>query len=245
MNWFRAPLGIISAKRAALAGLALLTLAGLACRGRAPAPEPSATTSASATPGTAAQRQPATGDERPVILFVGTSLTAGLGLDPSEAYPALIQEKLDAAGLEYRVVNAGVSGETSAGALRRAGWLLRQKVAVLVLETGANDGLRGQDPEATRANIQAFFDEVRRRAPDARLALVQMEALPNYGEDYRRRFRAVYPEVARASGATLLPFLLDGVAGVPGLNQPDGIHPTAEGQARVADNVWKGLRPLL
>jgi len=258
MKRYRAPLGIISAMLAALASVALLALAGLACRGTAarsepspppagvPAARPESKPSAPATSAGAPERRPAAaGDERPAILFVGTSLTAGLGLDPSEAYPALVQQKLDAAGLGYRVVNAGVSGETSAGALRRAGWLLRQKVAVVVLETGANDGLRGQDPEATRANIQAFFDEVKRRAPDARLVLAQMEALPNYGEDYRRRFRAVYPEVARASGATLLPFLLDGVAGVPALNQPDGIHPTAEGHERVAENVWKALRPVL
>lgn len=180
-----------------------------------------------------------------MILFLGTSLTAGLGLDPSEAYPSLVQQKLDAAGLRYRVVNAGVSGETSAGALRRIEWLLRQRVAVLVLETGANDGLRGQDPAATRANIQAILDAARRREPPPRLVLAAMEALPNYGEAYRRRFRAIYPELAKANGATLVPFLLDGVAGDAALNQPDGIHPTAEGQARVADNVWKALRPLL
>jgi acyl-CoA thioesterase-1 len=180
-----------------------------------------------------------------VILFVGTSLTAGLGLDPSEAYPALVQRKIDAAGLHYRVVNAGVSGETSAGALRRMGWLMRQPVAVLVVETGANDGLRGQEPEATRENVQAIFDEVLRRRPPPKLVLAAMEALPNYGEQYRRRFRAIFPELAKANGATLVPFLLEGVAGNPLLNQPDGIHPNAEGQEVVAENVWKTLRPLL
>jgi acyl-CoA thioesterase-1 len=187
----------------------------------------------------------ATADDRPVILFVGTSLTAGLGLDPEEAYPALVQRKIDAAGLRYRVVNAGVSGETSAGARRRMGWLLRQPVAVLVVETGANDGLRGQEPEATRDNVQAIFAEARRQRPPPALVLVAMEALPNYGEDYRRRFRAIYPRLARANGATLVPFLLEGVAGDPRLNQPDGIHPTAEGHERIAENVWKVLRPQL
>jgi len=187
----------------------------------------------------------AAADDRPVILFVGTSLTAGLGLDPSEAYPALVQRKIDAAGLHYRVVNAGVSGETSAGALRRMGWLMRQPVAVLVVETGANDGLRGQEPEATRENVQAIFDEVLRRRPPPKLVLAAMEALPNYGEQYRRRFRAIFPELAKANGATLVPFLLEGVAGNPLLNQPDGIHPNAEGQEVVAENVWKTLRPLL
>jgi acyl-CoA thioesterase-1 len=180
-----------------------------------------------------------------VILFVGTSLTAGLGLDPSEAYPALVQQKIDVAGLRYRVVNAGVSGETSAGAMRRLGWLLQQPVAVLVVETGANDGLRGQDPDATRGNIQALLDEARRQRPPPRLVLAAMEAPANYGEAYRRRFRALYPELAAKNGATLLPFLLAGVAGDPKLNQPDGIHPTAEGHRRVAENVWKALRPVL
>ncbi len=184
-------------------------------------------------------------DDRPVVLCVGTSLTAGLGLDPSEAYPALLQQKIDAAGLRYRVVNAGVSGETSAGARRRMGWLMRQPVAVLLVETGANDGLRGQDPGATRENIRAILDEARRQTPPPRLVLAGMEALPNYGEEYRRRFRAIYPELARRNGAALVPFLLDGVAGEARLNQADGIHPTAEGHRRVAENVWKALRPLL
>jgi len=180
-----------------------------------------------------------------VVLFVGTSLTAGYGLDPDEAYPALLQRKIDAAGLRYRVVNAGVSGETSAGARRRMGWLMRQRVAVLVLETGANDGLRGQPPESTRENVQAILDEARRQTPPPRLVLVAMEALPNYGEAYRRSFRAIFPELAKRNGAALVPFLLEGVAGDPKLNQPDGIHPTAEGQKVVAENVWRVLRPVL
>lgn len=176
---------------------------------------------------------------------MGTSLTAGLGLDSEQAYPALLQAKVDAAGLAYRVVNAGVSGETSAGTLRRMDWLLRQRIAVLVLETGANDGLRGQDPDFTRANIQAIFDRARRQSPPPKLVLEGMEALPNYGAEYTRRFRTLYPELARKNGAALVPFLLEGVAGVPVLNQPDGVHPTAEGQKRVAENVWKVLQPLL
>jgi acyl-CoA thioesterase-1 len=138
-----------------------------------------------------------------------------------------------------------VSGETSAGARRRIGWLMGRPVAVLVVETGANDGLRGQEPEATRENVQAILDEARRQAPPPKLVLVAMEALPNYGQEYRRRFRALYPELAKRNGATLVPFLLDGVAGDPSLNQPDGIHPTAEGQKVVAENVWRALRGLL
>jgi acyl-CoA thioesterase-1 len=184
-------------------------------------------------------------DSRPTILFVGTSLTAGFGLDPEQAYPALIQARIDSAGLPYRVVNAGVSGETSAGALRRMDWLLRQPVAVLVVETGANDGLRGQDPDATRANVQAILGRSQQQSPPPLLVLLGMEALPNYGQDYRRRFRAIFPALARESGAALVPFLLEGVAGRPELNQADGIHPNAAGHEVLADNVWKVLKPLL
>jgi acyl-CoA thioesterase I len=238
MKRFRPPRSILSANGALLATLALLGGLGPgACRG-------GGRTEAFPTP-KASPAAAAAADERPVILFVGTSLTAGLGLDPSEAYPELVQQKIDAAGLRYRVVNAGVSGETSAGARRRMGWLLRRPVAVLVVETGANDGLRGQDPAATRANIQAILDEAKGQQPPPKLVLAAMEALPNYGEDYRRRFRAIYPELARANGATLVPFLLEGVAGEARLNQPDGIHPTAEGHALVAATVWKCLRPIL
>jgi acyl-CoA thioesterase-1 len=180
-----------------------------------------------------------------VVLFVGDSLTAGYGLDPDEAFPALIQRKIDEAGLRYRVVNAGVSGETSAGARRRIDWLLSQPVAVLVVETGANDGLRGQDPAATAENIQAIFDRARRQASPPKVVVVGMQAPPNYGADFARRFRDIYPELAKKNGAVLVPFLLDGVAGVPALNQADGIHPTAEAQRKLADIVWKALRPLL
>jgi acyl-CoA thioesterase-1 len=184
--------------------------------------------------------------DRPLILFLGPSLTAGYGLeDPAQAFPALIQLQLDAAGLPYRVMNAGVSGETSAGARRRLEWLLRRRVEVLVLETGANDGLRGQDPTFTRSNIQAIFDRARQQSPPPRLVLAGMEALPNYGEEYGRRYRAVFPELAKRNGAVLIPFLLEGVAGIPSLNQADGIHPNAEGHRRIAATVWKSLRPLL
>jgi len=237
----RTPPSIISASPGFILGLgAIVALAG--CSGGpspdGPGPSPSA------APRTAPPAA-ALVDERPVVLFLGTSLTAGYGLDPGDAFPAVFQRRVDDAGLDYRAVNAGVSGETSAGALRRMDWLLRQEVAILVLETGANDGLRGQDPEATRANIQAIFDRAAQQQPPPSLALVAMEALPNYGEDYRRRFRTIYPELAEANGAVFVPFLLEGVAGDPELNQADGIHPTAEGSKRVAENIWKSLEPLL
>jgi acyl-CoA thioesterase-1 len=183
--------------------------------------------------------------DRPSVVFLGTSLTAGLGLEPEQAYPALIQQKIDSAGLGYRVVNAGVSGETSAGARRRVEWLLREPVAVLVVETGANDGLRGLSPDSLRANIQAVFDRARAVAPPPKLVLVGMRLPPNYGRTYTQAFQAVFPDLARKNDAALVPFLLEGIGGVAGLNQADGIHPTAEGQRVMAETVWRVLGPVL
>ena len=182
---------------------------------------------------------------RPVVLFAGTSLTAGLGLDPDSAYPMLIQRKVDSAGLGFDVVNAGVSGETSAGFLDRLDWLLRGSFDVLVLETGANDGLRGVPVASLRANLEAALDRIKAKRPDARVVLVQMEALPNLGPKYAADFHAVYPSVAREKGVTLIPFLLANVAGKRDLNQGDGVHPNDRGEHIVADNVWHGLEPVL
>lgn len=181
----------------------------------------------------------------PVVLFMGTSLTAGLGVEPEQAFPAVIQEKIDSAGLRFRVVNAGVSGETSAGGARRIDWLLNQSIAVFVLELGANDGLRGQNADSMRANLQTIIDRVRAAHPDAQIVIAGMEAPPNMGRRYTERFHAVFPALARANHAALIPFLLDGVGGHPELNQSDGIHPTAKGHRIVAENVWKVLEPLL
>ncbi len=186
-----------------------------------------------------------TADDRPTILFFGTSLTAGLGLDPEEAYPAIIQHKLDSAGLAYRAVNAGVSGETSAAGLRRIDWLLQQPVAVLVLELGANDALRGQDLVAARENLQAIIDRTRTRYPEVRLVVAGMQAPPNLGSRYTREFRELFTTLARDNDAALIPFLLEGVAAVPSLNQADGIPPTAEGARIMADTVWRVLEPVL
>ncbi len=184
-------------------------------------------------------------DAAPVVLFFGTSLTAGLGLEPEEAYPALVQQKIDSAGYGYRVVNAGVSGETSAAGLRRIDWLLQQPVAVLVLELGANDALRGQDVAAARANLQAIIDRTRARYPDVRIVVAGMEAPPNLGSRYTREFRDLFAALARDNGAAFIPFLLEGVGGVAELNQPDGIHPNAAGARVLADNVWRVLAPVL
>lgn len=183
--------------------------------------------------------------DTPAIVILGTSLTAGLGLDPDQAYPAVLQRMLDSAGLHYRIVNAGVSGESSAGALRRIGWVLNRAPAVLIIETGANDGLRGQSTDSLRQNLSEIVDSARRLAPHATLLLAGMEAMPNLGADYIHRFHLVYPEVARKEGIPLVPFLLQGVAGVDSLNQPDGIHPNITGARIVARNVWVVLAPLL
>jgi acyl-CoA thioesterase-1 len=210
-------------------------------------------------------RKPATSEENPVrtasgaapaiassdsearrtILFLGTSLTAGLGLDPDSAYPQRIQRKIDAAGLPYQVVNAGVSGETSAGLLRRLDWVLKRPADVVVVETGANDGLRGLPISATSATIGSVLDRIKRDRPAATLLLVQMEAPPNMGPEYTRAFHAMFPTLAREHGAALLPFLLENVAGQATLNQSDGIHPNNKGEEIVANNVWRALQPAL
>ena len=181
------------------------------------------------------------------LLFFGDSLTAGLGLeDPSvQAFPALIQKKITVAGLPWRVVNAGLSGETSAGGLRRVDWILRQRVEVFVLELGGNDGLRGLAPETTRANLQAIIDRVREKSPATKIVLAGIAAPPNMGADFTRAFAAIFPELAKKNHVVLIPFLLEGVGGRPELNQSDGIHPTAEGHAAVAETVWAVLKPLL
>lgn len=212
----------------------LLLLALPACGG-----EPSPQDGAAGAPGAGHVT------DRPVILTVGTSLTAGLGLDREQAWPAVIQRRIDSLGLGYEVINAGVSGETSAGARARLDWLLRQQPAVLVLETGANDGLRGQDPDSLRANLLAIIERIRAESPGTRILLLGMEAPRNWGGSYVRRFRAAYHDVARTEEVAFVPFFLEGVAGVDSLNQADGIHPTASGQRRLAEAVWPALQEVI
>ena len=178
-----------------------------------------------------------------VIVALGDSLTAGLGVGPDEAYPAVLEVRLRREGFDYRVVNAGVSGDTSAGGLRRIDWALKLRPDVVIVALGANDGLRGQPPEALRANLTRIVERARSRG--ARVLLAGMRLPPNYGDEYTRAFEAVYPAVARASGVALAPFLLDGVAGKRRLNQADGIHPTAQGQRVIAERLWPYLKPLL
>ena len=180
------------------------------------------------------------------VVFLGTSLTSGLGLDdPTHRFTDRLQALADSAELPFHMVNAGVSGDTSAGGVGRISWLLRSPVQVLVLELGANDGIRGLPPDSMRANLQAVIDSTRAHYPEARLLLAGMQAPPNLGPAYSSAFSSVFSALARANGGTLIPFLLEGVAGVPGLNQADGIHPTSEGHRMVAETIWAHLRPIL
>ncbi|MFL6583517.1 MAG: arylesterase [Chthoniobacterales bacterium] len=179
------------------------------------------------------------------IVFLGDSLSAGFGVQPNEAFPALIAEKLRTEHLPYEVENAGVSGDTTAGGLRRVDWLLQKKIDVLVLELGANDGLRGLSTDAMKSNLEAIIKKVRAKNPEVKVVIAGMQMPPNLGGDYSAGFRRVYQEVAAETNAVLIPFLLDGVGGVRDLNQPDMIHPTAAGHRLVAENVWRVLEPLL
>ncbi len=204
--------------------------------------EPAATRVAVATaptPGAAAS------ERGPTVLFIGTSLTAGYGLAPDQAFPMLIEHKADSAGIPIKVVNAGVSGETSAGAVHRIDWVLRAPADVVVIETGANDALRGLPVAAARANIATILDRTKAAKPNAKIFLVQMEAPPNLGSEYTTRFHDMYGELAREKGVALIPFLLEGVAGDPDLNQGDGVHPNATGERIVAETVWQALEPTL
>jgi acyl-CoA thioesterase I len=180
-----------------------------------------------------------------MILFLGDSITAGYGLALSEAFPGLIQKKIDAQGWHFKVINAGQSGDTSAGGLGRLDWLLKNRIDVLVLELGANDGLRGLAAEAMKKNLQAIIDRTKAKYPQARIIITGMKVPPNMGSDYARRFEAVFADLAKRNKAPFVPFILEGVGGTPELNLADGIHPTAQGHEIVANNVWKVLEPIL
>lgn len=225
------------------AGVGMATMAGtlVACGGGteskpgAASQVPVESTTVAAAPATAGVR----------VLIVGTSLTAGLGLDPDSAYPAALQRLADSSGYRVTIVPAGLSGETSAGALRRVDWLLRDKPDVVVVETGANDGLRGLQVDSTQANIVAIVERIRAANPSVKVLLAQMEAPPNLGPRYTRAFHDAFLTVARDQALVLIPFFLEGVAGVAALNQEDGIHPTEEGARKAARNMWRTLGPVL
>lgn len=179
------------------------------------------------------------------ILFFGDSLTAGMGLDPNQAFPALIQQRLDSLGYAYEVINAGLSGETTASGRNRLDWVLGQPVEIFVLELGANDGLRGIPLSETRKNLKEMILMVREKYPRAKIVLAGMQLPPNMGPEYTAEFRKIFPELAEEHDISLVPFLLEGVGGVPELNQDDGIHPTEEGHRMVAETVWGVLGPLV
>jgi len=183
--------------------------------------------------------------EQETILFFGDSITAGYGLTEEQAFPAIIQQKIDSLGLNYKVINSGLSGETTAGGLRRIDWVLQQHVDIFVLELGGNDGLRGIDPLNSKQNLQGIMDKVRETYPEADILLTGMEAPPNMGQTYTSRFREIYTELRNENEVSFMPFILEGVAGDPDLNQSDGIHPTEAGHRVVADDLWEYLRPML
>lgn len=216
--------------------IALLLLIFAACGGKKG--QPAGDTVATAKPDSTKAEK--------TVLFFGDSLTAGYGLDdPSQAYPGVVQNKIDSAKLPYKVVNAGVSGETTAGGKARINWILRQKVDVFVLELGANDGLRGIPATETAKNLQAIVDVVKAKYPNAKLVLLGMQVPPNMGTTYANSFKDVFPQLASKNKMTFMPFLLKDVGGVPKLNQKDGIHPNTEGAKIVGNNVWQVLKEVL
>jgi acyl-CoA thioesterase-1 len=232
--------GLLLARQLAVLAIATAALVAVACAGGSAgdAATPPAREPASFAP------EPPASEALPRIVVLGDSLTAGYGLvDPRESFPSQLQRRIDAAGLSHEVVNMGVSGDTSAGGLRRLDWALDGDVRVLVLALGANDGLRGLSTAQLEQNLVAMVDAAQKRGID--VLLCGMEAPPNFGEQYTRAFREVYPRVARARNIPLVPFLLEGVAGVSSLNQSDGIHPTADGARRIADLVWEKLEPMI
>jgi acyl-CoA thioesterase I len=180
-----------------------------------------------------------------VILVLGDSITAGYGLEPDESFPAVLQKKIDSQHWNFRVINAGQSGDTSASGLARLDWLLKNRVDVLVLELGANDGLRGLPVETTRKNLQAIIDRTKQKYPATKVIIAGMKVPPNMGRDYGARFEGIFRDLAKRNQSVLIPFILEGVGGVRELNLPDGFHPTAKGQEIVAQNVWKSLEPVL
>ncbi|MVN77052.1 arylesterase [Hymenobacter sp. HMF4947] len=216
----------------------LLALAAAGCQSDTPKTQTAAPTATTAA-APAAKASPA-------ILFFGDSITAGFGVEPDQAYPALIAQALDSLHLPYTAVNAGLSGETSAGGRSRINWVLsRQPVSVFVLELGGNDGLRGLPLANTRKNLQAIIDTVRRQSPQSRIVLAGMQIPPNMGPAYAADFKKLYGDIATKNHLLLIPFLLEGVGGITRLNQRDGIHPTPEGHRLVARTVWRTLKPLL
>lgn len=186
-----------------------------------------------------------TATDEKTILFFGNSLTAGYGLEIDKAFPGLLQKRIDSLGLNYKIINAGLSGETTASGNTRIDWVLNQKVDIFVLELGGNDGLRGISTEETRKNLQQMIDKIKSKYPDCQIILAGMQIPPNMGLEYTASFKTIFPELAEKNGVGLVPFLLANVGGEPHLNQPDGIHPNEQGHKIVAENVWEVLKRFL
>lgn len=184
-------------------------------------------------------------ESRRIIMFFGNSITAGYGLEVEQAFPDIIQDRLDSLGYNYKVVNAGLSGETTAAGLNRIEWVLKTIPDIFVLELGANDGLRGLDLNETKKNLISIIEKVKEANPEVKVLLAGMQVPPNMGKNYASDFQKIFPEVAEETNSELIPFILEDVAGNPDLNQDDGIHPTAEGHQMVAENVWQQLQPML
>ena len=226
--------------RHAICPIILMTCA---CHNNPASPSADSTNTPAASPNTAASVTPA--DTRKSIIFFGNSLTAGYGLDPGQAFPALIGRRLDSLHLPYKVINAGISGETTADGKSRLNWILRQPADIFILELGANDGLRGIPVTGTRDNLQSIIDTVRRRYPSCKILLAGMRVPPSMGSTYANTFHEIFAQLAEKNRTALIPFLLDGVGGIPSLNQGDGIHPNYTGEKIVTETVWKALQPLL
>lgn len=216
--------------------VSFLTMGMLACYSEAPKSPQTAEQQNAAAPVPAAKKS---------IVFFGNSLTAAYQLSPEQGFTALLQRKIDSLNLPYNCVNAGLSGETTADGANRIDWVLQQTVDIFVLELGGNDALRGLPIEASKKNLQAIIDKVAGKYPNCKIVVAGMLAPPNLGAKYTNAFQSMYPELAKKNKATLIPFLLENVGGIPSLNLPDGIHPNVEGQKIVAENVWKVLKPLL
>lgn|SRR5690606_6382291 len=191
------------------------------------------------------EQAPPVQEEKKTILFFGNSLTAGWGLEPEEGFTGIIQHRLDSLGLPYQVINGGLSGETTASGLNRLDWFLEDEPYIFVLELGGNDGLRGIPVAETKKNLEQIIKKVHEKYPQAEIILAGMQIPPNMGKSYSEEFRTIFPDLAKENQVTLIPFLLEGVAGEPDLNLPDGIHPSKEGHRLVAETVWEYLEPLL
>lgn len=223
--------------------LGAVCLAIVACEQSSPPLSPSSPPSTSEERASSGQDQRSTRVDQPKIVAFGNSLTAGLGVAPEKSYPAQLQRRLDVRGYHYHVVNAGVSGETTAGGLRRVDWVLNSRPSIVILELGGNDGLRGVNLNETRSNLERIIQRL--RAEGVTVVLAGMKLPPNYGAQYTMRFAQMYPELARTYGLPFMPFFLEGVATHPGLNQADGIHPTGEGYRVIVDHLVTVLEPLL